>query len=75
VSAEDQDRIFNLYQSGSNRRTDKSLGLGLYLVKSFVELHGGQVWVKSELGRGSTFGFSLPWAPPGMAAGQPPHAA
>ena len=75
VSPEDQDRIFNLYQSGSNRRADKSLGLGLYLVKSFVELHGGQVWVKSELGRGSTFGFSLPWAPPGMSVGQPPHAA
>ena len=75
VSAEDQDRIFNLYQSGSTRRADKSLGLGLYLVKSFVELHGGQVWVKSEIGRGSTFGFSLPWAPPGMSASQPPHAA
>jgi signal transduction histidine kinase len=75
VSPEDQDRIFNLYQSGSNRRADKSLGLGLYLVKSFVELHGGTVWVKSELGRGSTFGFSLPWSPAGMSASQPPHAA
>jgi signal transduction histidine kinase len=75
VSLEDQERIFNLFHSGSDRRADKSLGLGLYLVKSFVELHGGKVWVKSELGRGSTFGFSLPWTPPAMTAGPPAHAA
>jgi signal transduction histidine kinase len=75
VSLEDQERIFNLFQSGSDRRSGKSLGLGLYLVKSFVELHGGQVFVKSELGKGSTFSFTLPWAPPGLSAGNPAHAA
>ena len=48
------------HSSGDHQYNKRGIGLGLSLVKTFVELHGGQVTIDSKLGEGSTFGFSLP---------------
>ncbi|UGV40246.1 PAS domain S-box protein [Methanococcoides orientis] len=62
ISPENQDKLFNpFYQvDSSTTREYGGTGLGLPLVKKFVEMHGGDIWVESELGKGSTFGFSIP---------------
>ena len=61
MSRDEQARVFEPYQRNSRDRGRLSgLGLGLALCKRLVELHGGQIWMKSRPSRGSTFGFSLP---------------
>ena len=61
ISKEEQKRLFEPYQQLDEERTRLSgLGLGLSLSKKLVELHGGQIWVQSERGQGSTFSFSIP---------------
>ncbi|KKH45462.1 response regulator [Methanosarcina sp. 1.H.A.2.2] len=62
ISEENQKLLFQPFRqvdSSINRQYDGT-GLGLALVRKFVELHGGRVWIESETGKGSTFTFELP---------------
>ncbi|NPE31349.1 PAS domain S-box protein [Methanococcoides sp. SA1] len=62
ISPTDQSKLFDKFFQADSSTTRKhgGIGLGLNIVKKFVEIHNGKVWVESEVGNGSTFGFSMP---------------
>jgi signal transduction histidine kinase len=61
ISPEDQEAIFEEFrQVGTAAKKVEGTGLGLAISRKFVELHGGTIWVTSQLGKGSTFTFTLP---------------
>jgi len=60
IAPEDQERIFDEFQQTDLGAQREGTGLGLALSKRLIELHGGRIWVESELGQGSTFTFALP---------------
>ncbi len=61
IPAEDQERIFQEFQqAGSDAGKPQGTGLGLALAKKFVEMHGGRIWLESEVGKGSRFFFTIP---------------
>ena len=62
IPEEERERIFETFHQvdSSITREAEGTGLGLAIARKFVELHGGRIWVESELGEGSTFWFILP---------------
>ena len=72
ISPSDQSRIFEPFQQVDSvlRRHKGGTGLGLTISKQFVEMHGGRMWLESELGKGTTFSFSLPARSLTMEGGQ-----
>jgi signal transduction histidine kinase len=75
IAAEHHERVFLPFflVDASSGREQRGAGLGLALARRLVELHGGRIWVASELGRGSTFYVALPRAPHTLL-GVAPHA-
>jgi PAS domain S-box-containing protein len=60
ISPEEQEQIFEVFQRGHSHSDGSGTGIGLAICERIIERHGGEIWVESELDKGSTFSFTLP---------------
>jgi GAF domain-containing protein len=62
IAPSDQDKIFEEFQQADNSATKRKggTGLGLSIAKRIIGMHGGRIWVESDIGKGSTFAFTIP---------------
>jgi len=60
ILPEDLPKLFQRFYRTMAERRAEGIGLGLYITRMLVEAHGGRIWVESEVGKGSTFSFTLP---------------
>jgi signal transduction histidine kinase len=62
ISQADQEKLFQEFQQADNSitKTKGGTGLGLAISKRIIEMHGGRIWLDSEVGKGSTFAFTVP---------------
>ena len=62
IAPSDQDKIFGEFQQADNSATKRKggTGLGLSIAKRIIGMHGGRIWVESDVGKGSTFAFTIP---------------
>ena len=77
IQKEKQADLFSKFYQVSHEKSDlrymtKGTGLGLYIVKGIIEAHGGHVWLTSEVGKGTTVGFTLPYTVTKTVESTPP---
>jgi signal transduction histidine kinase len=60
INEQQLENLFDIYTRGTKVKGKISLGLGLYLCRQIINAHGGEIGVKSELGNGTSFWFTLP---------------
>lgn len=73
IPPEDRERLFDKFTRSKAEGMEGGLGLGLYIVRTYVEAHGGRVWVEDEEGMGAVVAFSLPLQEEGAPAPEGPR--